>query len=176
MQPVLAIIQQFYKNWTDIGKGSLVEPWQKNCHIVGVDIDWRSKKYADEFLCSKFENISEWNMSYPDLILLNPPFNNAPQKKLYPEVFIRQIVNLFGTKIPIVLFAPMGFRLNQKKRSKRWQWLRDSGLQISSIVSLPLDIFDNVRFHSEILIFNVPNLKSHYWLNNVNTAAQSGDM
>ncbi len=58
----------------------------------------------------------------------------------------------------------MGFRLNQRKISKRWKWLRDNCPPITSIISLPLDIFDNVQFHSEILIFNVPKLKPHYFL------------
>jgi len=73
-------------------------------------------------------------------------------------------VKLFGIHVPVVLFAPMGLRLNQKKTSSRWQWARDHGPRITGIVSLPLDVFPDVKFHSEILLFNVPSVQPHYWL------------
>lgn len=147
-----------------IGRGALIECWRNTCLIVGVDIDRKSERYADEFTCSRFEDIQAWSLSYPDMVICNPPFNGADGRKLYPEVFLRQIIRLFGATVPIVLFAPMGFRLNQRKKSKRWQWVRDNGPEITSIVSLPLDVFDNVKFHSEILMFNIPTVKPHYWL------------
>jgi len=54
---------------------------------------------------------------------------------------------------------PMGFRLNgQQKGNQKYP-------PISSIISLPLDIFPKVAFHSEILIFNLPNLQPHYFFN-----------
>jgi len=61
------------------------------------------------------------------------------------------------------MIVPHGFRLNQKQDSKRYQWLRDN-LEITSSLSLPLDIFDGVKFHSEVLFFNVPNIKANYFL------------
>jgi type I restriction enzyme M protein len=94
----------------------------------------------------------------------NPPFNGAPGKQLYPEVFLAHIFKLFGPTIATVLFAPMGFRLNQRRKSKRWRSLRDCGAEITSIVSLPLNIFDDVEFHNEILIYNVDGIKPHYFL------------
>ncbi len=147
-----------------IGRGALIKCWRNTCHIVGVDIDRNSGRYADEFMCSRFEDIQAWSLSCPDMVICNPPFNGADGRKLYPEVFLRQIIRLFGATVPVVLFAPMGFRLNQRKKSKRWQWVRDNGPEITSIVSLPLDVFDNVQFHSEILMFNIPTVKPHYWL------------
>jgi type I restriction enzyme M protein len=48
--------------------------------------------------------------------------------------------------------------------SKRWRAFCDGHYpQISSIVALPKDIYDNVLFHSEILIFNIDGLKPHYF-------------
>ena len=147
-----------------IGEGSLVKPWQKKkCIIIGVDIDKHSKNCCDKFIHSKFEDVKTWIYRTPDLILCNPPFNGAKGKKLYSEVFLRKIVELFGNRVPVVLFAPMGFRLNQTLRSSRWNWLKET-IEISSIVSLPCDCFEKVKFHTEILIFNVPKLKPHYLL------------
>jgi len=147
-----------------IGKASLVEPWiSKKCSIIGVDIDKHSKKHCDTFIHSKFEDVASWSYKTPDLILCNPPFNGAKNRKLYSEVFLRHIVKLFGNNVPVVLFAPMGFRLNQTLRSSRWKWLKDN-VEISSIISLPCECFDKVKFHTEILIFNMPKLKPHYLL------------
>jgi hypothetical protein len=77
---------------------------------------------------------------------------------------LEHIFKLFGVEVPVVMFVPMGFRLNQRRKSKRWRWLRDCGAKITSIVSLPLDVFESVEFHAEILIFNVAELKPHYFL------------
>jgi hypothetical protein len=159
-----------------IGRGALTAPWRvkSNADIIGIDIDPASKDYADQFLCTKFEDVSVWNLPRPELILCNSPFNGARRRTLYPEVFLRKIVDLFGTDIPIVLFAPMGFRLNQLITSKRWQWLRDTQMDISSIISLPINIFPGVKFHTEILLFNIPGLKPHYFLDEKACLGSSG--
>ena len=147
-----------------IGKGSLVAPWKKKgCKVIGIDIDKHSRKYCDKFIHGRFEDIGEWPCDMPDLVVCNPPFNGATGRKLYSEVFLRQIVRLFGNRVPVVLFAPMGFRLNQTIKSVRWQWLKNT-IDIASIISLPSNCFEKVKFHTEILIFNVPNLKPHYLL------------
>ena len=147
-----------------IGRGSLVKPWRKKkCTIIGIDIDKDSINYCDKFIHSKFEDIEAWSFEMPDLILCNPPFNGAKGRKLYSEVFLRKIIELFNSRVPIVLFAPMGFRLNLTVKSSRWNWLKNT-IDISSIISLPKNCFDKVVFHTEILIFNVPKLKPHYFL------------
>ncbi len=145
-----------------IGSGRLTDPWYDAGHqIHGCDIAEQGAR-CYEFDQCRFE---DYFCSFkPDLVLCNPPFNGAQRKKLYPEVFLHQIFELFGERIPTVLFTPMGFRLNQIRRSERWRRLRDSKSNIDSIVTLPLDIYENVQFHSEILIFNVPDLKPHYFL------------
>ena len=58
----------------------------------------------------------------------------------------------------------MGLRLNQRKHSTRWRWLRDTKAQITSIITLPLNIFSEVEFHVEILVFNVTGVRPHYFL------------
>ena len=94
----------------------------------------------------------------------NPPFNGCEGKRLYPEVFLAHTFELFDETIPVVLFTPMGFRLNQRRKSARWRWLRDSKAKLTSTVALPLDIFPGVEFHAEILIFNVKGVLPHYFL------------
>lgn len=146
-----------------IGKGSLTKLWQKaGVKIIGVDIDPVGKKYSDTFIHNKFEDIEKWKHEKPELIIANPPFNgNRPI--LYPELFLRHITILFGEKVKVVLFVPIGFRLNVKLTSARWQWLINSKIKITSIISLPVNCFGPV-FHSEILCFNLPKLKPHYFL------------
>jgi hypothetical protein len=147
-----------------IGTGRLTDPWAGVANIVGCDIHNQGPADCYLFECD-FEQFTVERIPFsftPRLVLCNPPFNG--KKKLYPEVFLRHIFELWGIKQPTVLFCPMGMLLNQRKKSKRWRWLRDCGADLSSIISLPLDIFDGVEFHNEILIFNVNGLKSHYFL------------
>lgn len=146
-----------------IGKGSLTKLWQKSgSKIIGVDIDPVGKKYADIFINSKYEDINEWKYEKPDLIIANPPFNGF-RPILYPELFLRHSAKLFGEEIKVIMFVPIGFRLNIRLTSERWIWLVNSKLKITSIISLPINIFD-AKFHTEILCFNLPKLKPHYFL------------
>jgi type I restriction enzyme M protein len=63
------------------------------------------------------------------------------------------------------MFTPYGFRLNQSQTSKRWQKFIDKEYpEITSIISLPKDVFEGILFHSEVLAFNMPALKGHYFL------------
>jgi hypothetical protein len=106
---------------------------------------------------------------------MNPPFNvdettafyikkNYSGRPLLPEVWLKKTVELFGKNVPIAMFTPYGFRLNQSLNSKRWKCFSNGEYpEITSIVSLPKDVFQNVLFHSEILLFNLPQLKGHYF-------------
>jgi len=135
------------------GNENLLKPFYKrNIKCGGCEI-----KGGNDFL-KRIEKIDA------DVVICNPPFNLGVGKKLGSEVFLQKILSLLVKSTPIVLFVPMGFRLNQRKTSKRWKWLRDNCPPITSIISLPLDIFKNVAFHSEILIFDAPQLKPHYFL------------
>ena len=162
-----------------VGKGSLLLPWKRaGYQIAGIDLEVISDiNNNDCFILGNFFNLSENSVKFlakqfsnlpkeeknPTLILCNPPFNGM-KPKLAPEVWLDKIIELFGKEIPLVLFAPMGFRLNGKKQSKRWSKFIDNKYPpISSIISLPRDIFPEVEFHSEILIFNIKGLQSHYF-------------
>jgi hypothetical protein len=75
-----------------------------------------------------------------------------------------KILELVDKDTPIILITPMGFRLNQRINSKRWRKMRDDYPPITSIISLPLDIFEDTLFHCEILCFNCYRLLPHYFL------------
>ena len=95
---------------------------------------------------------------------MNPPFNVGYGRKLSVEVFMDKVLELVNNDIPIIMITPMGFRLNQKENSKRWRKIRDTYPPITSIISLPLDIFEDTLFHCEIICFNCDKFKPHYFL------------
>ncbi len=146
------------------GDGRLAEAF-KNCYTIGID-DKKIKNNLNTFLHEDFLGLPDYDhVEKPSLVMCNPPFNNIKGRQLMPEVFLKKIFELFGEKVSVVLFAPMGFRLNQRVFSKRSEYFRDDcKAEITSIISMPLDVFVNVEFHSEILIWNVKGLKAHYWL------------
>ena len=142
--------------------------------MKGIDIE------AQGFPETKIQNyltIKKNSIKTPSLILMNPPFNIDLKTKAYikqhyggrpllPEVWFMKALQLFGNKIPIIMFTPYGFRLNQTEQSKRWQkFINQKYPRITSIISLPKNVFENVLFHSEILIFNIQGLRPHYFLN-----------
>lgn len=144
-----------------IGEGLLTKYFKDESIIYGVDIDKKGKDYCNYFFHEDFENFD--TKIDIDLVLCNPPFNGHKSRKLYPEVFLKKIVELYGNDIPIVIIVPHGVRLNQRIKSERWKWI-DKNLEITSILSLPVDIFEGILFHTEILFFNIPNIKPHYFL------------
>jgi hypothetical protein len=148
-----------------IGGGALTDPWfESGATILGVDINPFFMVNADTMLVKDYLEVQAGELPKPDIVLMNPPFNQGAGRKLFPEVFLRKTFELFGTDIAVAMITPMGCRLNQRKKSKRWPWLRDCGARLTSIVSLPLDIFEGVQFHCEVLIFNVPGVEAHYFL------------
>ena len=179
-QFIFALLPEFHNNKfiLDVGCGNGNLSYYFNimgidCKIYGIDIREEKtllKSHNFYYLQKDFFNIKkkQWQIAFPSLILCNPPFNDETgkyKKKLLPELFFKKIIELFGSDISIILFAPMGFRLNQKKSSSRYKYIRDCGASLTSIISLPIDTFDNVLFHSEILIFNIFGLKPHYFIN-----------
>jgi len=154
--PVAQFIADLFPNVRTVfdpcfGTGALLQPFKaRGCRTIGFEIAQGADflRYNKPIDC--------------DLVVCNPPFNLGVGKQLGSEVFLYHIQALCGNK-PTVLFTPMGFRLNQRKTSKRWRIIRDT-FNITSIITLPLDIFDNVLFHCEILIFNASDLQPHYFL------------
>src|SRR3546814_18465772 len=88
--------------------------------------DWSSD------VCSSDLNYLEVRKSHirqkPSLVIMNPPFNidsktkeyikvNYGGRPLLPEVWFQKALALFGTSVPIAMFTPYGFRLNQTDNS-----------------------------------------------------------
>lgn len=169
------IIYEEYANPMDIstvvdpcvGKGSLLKPWAPFFKTIGYDVEDFGVPFIDRFERGDF---FEATPDHPaDLVVCNPPFNKdlkntSAGNRLIPEMFLDRIFEVWGEATKAVLFAPMGMRLNQRIRSKRWRAMRDRLARITSIVSMPLDIFPGVEFHNEILLFNMPELEPHYFL------------
>ena len=135
------------------GAGALTRPW-KNAKVIAYEIlkgrdFFRSPVHID---C--------------DITICNPPFNSTNgESKFLPQQFLERIVQVTPKRTPIVLFTPMALRLDQTTRSSRWRWLRDNCPPITSIITLPHDVFGrSVKVHSEILLFNMPKLAAHYFL------------
>ena len=158
-----------------VGAGSLLKPFKKaGYEVLGIDIE---KQGFSPIKVKNFLAIKKGEIKKPALVVVNPPFNIDQKTKDYikehysgrpllPEIWLMKIIELFGKNIPIALFAPYGLRLNQTVCSKRWKnFVNGFYPEISSIISLPKNCFEGVLFHSEILIFNISNLKGHYFYN-----------
>jgi len=124
-----------------------------DCDIINYEI-----KEDKDFL-------KETNNIDCDFVIMNPPFNIGYGRKLAVEVFMDKVLELVDNNVPIIMICPMGFRLNQKVNSKRWRKIRDNYPPIKSIISLPLDIFEETLYHCEIVCFNCDLFEPHYFLN-----------
>lgn len=158
-----------------VGRGSLLKPFTSSGYkTIGVDVENQGLKNT---IIKNYLALTADDLPTPGLIIMNPPFNiddktkeyikkNYRGRPLLPEIWLQKAIALFGKKTPIVLFTPYGFRLNQSIHSKRWQkFLNNEYPPIKSIISLPKDVFQDVLFHCEILIFNINKLKPHYFYN-----------
>jgi type I restriction-modification system DNA methylase subunit len=158
-----------------VGRGSLLRPWKRHGYAVqGIDIEFQGFPHTTvaNYLTLEPEAIG------PDvsLVIMNPPFNIDRKTKQYikeryggrpllPEVWFSKALDLFGHDVPIVMFTPYGFRLNQTMESKRWlKFARQEYPPISSIISLPKNVFEGILFHSEILVFNIDMDHGHYFV------------
>jgi hypothetical protein len=114
-----------------------------------------------DFEIEKGRNFFEYNKPINcDLVLCNPPFISGKRSVFMPQAFLEHILKLVPKGTPIILITPLGFRHNNRKNSKRIRFLET--LNITSTISLPVNVFDDVLFHSEIIILNLPKLKAHY--------------
>lgn len=162
-----------------VGAGALLKPFQRaGYRVAGIDIEDQgfAPTTITNYLAMKPEEIGE----RPSLIMMNPPFNVDAKTKAYitehysgrpllPEVWLMKSIELFGKDIPMAMFTPYGFRLNQSIGSKRWQRFANGTYpEITTIISLPKDLFEGILFHSEILVFNLHGLKGHYFYKNEN--------
>ena len=159
-----------------VGQGSLLHPFvQAGYDVLGIDIEQQG---FDDTIQRNYLEISKGELPPPALVIMNPPFNIDGKTKAYikahyggrpllPEVWLMKALELFGKDTPIVMFTPYGFRLNQTMDSKRWRKFIDGTYPpITSIISLPKNLFEGILFHSEVLIFNIYGLKGHYFCGN----------
>lgn len=158
-----------------VGAGALLTPFKDSGYnTIGIDIE--DQGFPNTHIAN-FLSVQKHTLAHPQLVIANPPFNIDEKTKdlaknilgarpLLPEVWLAKIIELWGDEVPICLFAPYGMSLNQTLSSKRWKkFCNGTYPEISSIVSLPKDIYTDVLFHSEVLIFNIPRLKGHYFFN-----------
>lgn len=134
------------------GDGALTKPWERR-EVISFEI-------TDE---KDFFQSPEW--IDVDLALCNPPFNDTSgSNRFLPLLFLQRIVKIIPAGTPIAFIAPLTMRIDQAARSERWHWLRDCCPPISSIISLPYDVFPGVKVHTEVLLYNMPKLRPHYFL------------
>lgn len=181
-----------------IGSGNLTD-YYKDKFRIGVDIE----DFSPDVDFFSNEDFLDWTgEDYPkiDLVIMNPPYNHTKESRkkwgrgsLLPELFADKCFKLFGKDVKMILFTPMGLRLNTRcyttMQGSRYRNIRDNWGEITSIVTLPLDLFPNPDFdvsrpferrnpkkgiktsnikrketQQEILFFNMPKLKPHYCL------------
>ena len=161
-----------------VGRGSLLRPWQRSGYAVrGIDI--KDQGFRPTRVMNYLELKSGDMSEAVSLVIMNPPFNIDSTTKKYirehysgrpllPEVWFAKALELFGPSVPIAMFTPYGFRLNQTTTSRRWvKFLNHEYPDITGIVSLPKNVFDGILFHSEVLLFNLTLPQGHYFLNSI---------
>ena len=181
-EPVSQFLFDLVKNKIDrngvifdpcVGQGSLLKPFVADgFETIGIDIEPQG---FPNTIKRNFIAVNKGDYQRPSLVIVNPPFNIDEKTKflisekyggrpLLPEIWLQKIIELWGKELPIILFAPYGLRLNQTVHSKRWRNFSEGTYpEITTIISLPKDIYSNVLFHSEVLMFNIPELKGHYF-------------
>lgn len=162
-----------------VGAGSLLAPFRRaGFRTFGMDIEHQgfAPTLCGNYLAASRAELQTFLGGAPSLVLANPPFNldaktralavaQCGRRPLLPEVWLQKTIALFGRAQPMALFAPYGLRLNQTQASARWQkFVRGDYPPIASIVALPKNIYPDILFHSEILIFNLRGLNAHYFV------------
>jgi len=146
-----------------IGEGGLSKYYNESdkYKVIGIDVNKEGEKHCDLFFN---QNIKELNLPdlKPDLIIMNPPFNGNRGGLLYPHLFLKNITELYGEEIPIMMITGDNFLNNNRLKSKRLIDISNSNYQITTIITLPLDVFEGVLFNTQVLFFNMDKLKPHY--------------
>ena len=166
-----------------VGEGSLLKPWSEHGYkVVGIDIE--DQGFHGTIIRNYLEIPRSDICGEVLLVIMNPPFNIDSKTKQYikdhyggrpllPEVWLQKAIELFGKNVPIVMFTPYGFRLNQTEKSKRWMKFIDNEYpEITGIVSLPKNVFKDILFHSEVLFFNLPMKRAHYFVEDLSNEHQ----
>lgn len=188
-----------------VGGGNLLEPSRFDRFTrIGIDIEDFNVPFLDSFILGDFLKTEpgDLGMEIP-LIINNPPYNHSVEsrkeygnKSLLPDLFAEKVFQLFGRNQRFVMFTPMGFRLNircyKSTQGERYRKIRDTYGKITSIATIPEDIFHNPDFdpslpeghkgikvkgvkieksnirrketQQEIIFFNMPELEPHFMI------------
>jgi 23S rRNA U2552 (ribose-2'-O)-methylase RlmE/FtsJ len=162
--------RKVFKNVLDIGcnRGNLSKPFRKkaNAKIIGLDIEDTYRDNFEVFIHKDFlettkEDFEGLNI---DLIVLNPPFqHHKGHKELYPHLFYKHILSLFGN-IPTVMIAGAWYLSNSSKRMEDFK-----AYNITKITTLHKSVFNtkenhNISIEASILYFNIKTRKAHDFL------------
>ena len=167
------------------GFGNLIQPFADNDFNDELIIyDYEIKENRDFFQENKKLSV--------DLVLANVPFNGyyktksinndnldlfdyekpkASARKGKPEEwlplkFLKHIFNLCGEEVKMFYFCSTGFLSNMDYKAQRRPYFEGIVKHITGRIILPRDCFPNVKFWSEIIIFNMPLLRSCYFYGN----------
>lgn len=146
-----------------VGSGNLLRPFD-NFTRIGMDTDDLGCDFLDGFQKGDFLSVDTMgteNMNV-GLVNMNPPYNHTKESSskygrgsLLPELFASKVFELFGKDQKMVMFTPMGFRLNircaKPSQGDRYRNIRDNMGKITGIASLPLDVFHNPDFDPDAL-------------------------
>ncbi len=134
-------------------------PWNNPKKTNRLNDDEMEKAISDYFIC-----YNKWDQDLFDKNFgLKYKWNNLDY---YPEMFMKKIFEVFGDKVKVVLLTIYGFLMNNGINSKRYQWLRDSKFNITSILEIPKDAFmdQGVNIWNHILFFNINDLKPVWFM------------
>jgi len=132
--------------------------------VIGADIDKRGEEHCHLFFNQDIKQSNIPDSVKPNLIVMNPPFNGNGRgdNLLYPHLFLKEMFDRFGEDIPVVMITGDNFLNNNSMHSKRLKYISDGKFNITSIMTLPLDTFEDVKFNTQVLFFNMPKLQPYY--------------
>lgn len=149
-----------------IGQGGMTKFFKQNgSTIIGSDVDSVGEDYCDIFFHQDIKEHSYDTDVKPSLIIMNPPFNGNGKGKnnlLYPHLFLKTILEEFGEDIPVIMITGDNFLNNNTLHSSRLKYISDGSFNITSIMTLPLNAFEGIKFNTQVLFFNMPKLKPYY--------------
>ncbi|CAI2161460.1 10366_t:CDS:10 [Funneliformis geosporum] len=165
---------------------ALVKAVDDRCEDCGRGAGRFCCKFVDEFIIKDLEELRKSKEGLEMLKWRNDYIVNPKNQKVYTPIEVsRWVYNLISPnfqagdvildpcsgaerKLPHLVLCnpPFGGREDRElSESKRLQkFLKGEYPPIASIISLPVKgLWDGVIFHSEVLIFNIKELKSHYF-------------
>lgn len=133
------LLEQFYEkeSFVTIGNDLIETECEKDISLLGNFLIWDKPDFV------------------PDLVIMDPPFKGP--KRCYYEYFIDKVFSLWKD-VPFLVFVPYNFRTRQRYL-KSGKYKNYISREITTIITPPADLFQQ-----EIIIYNFPQLKSHYYV------------